>query len=131
MKPSNPTTLILRIFITVLLGWAGFQKVSGAQESIAVFARIGMEPLGRYLIGILELAAAFLILFPSSLIAGAILTWGLMAGAVLAHLTRLGVSGPSAPLFVAALLTLFSASLLIYQNRSNAGFLNKMFSKEP
>lgn len=90
-----------------------------------------LEPIGGYLSGVLELAAAFLILFPLSMIAGAILALGLMDGAVIAHLIRQSVTVPYGLLFTAAVLTLVSVPLLVFLNRFKAGFLGKMFPKKP
>ena len=124
---KSVSDLLLRGFIAILLGWAGFQKIRGDEASIEVFTTLEMEPFGRHLIGILEIGGALLILFPPSIVAGAILTWGLMAGATLAHLTKLGISGPAGTLFLSALAALVSSTIVLYLNRSRSRLLNKMF----
>lgn len=94
-------------------------KFSGAQESIYIFSRLGMEPWGRIGTGILELIASILILYPRTTVIGAILGTGLMSGAILFHLTKLGVSvqGDGGQLFIYALLVLLSCSFLLFNNR--------------
>ena len=54
-----------------------------------------------------------------------------MDGAVIAHLIHQSVMVPCGLRFTAAILTLVSAPLLIFLNRSKEGFLGKMFPKKP
>jgi uncharacterized membrane protein YphA (DoxX/SURF4 family) len=131
MKSKRISDFVLRVFIALLIGWAGLQKMRGDEASVEVFTQLDMEPFGRHLVGILELGAALLILFPPSIVAGATLTWGLMAGAALAHLTKLGFSGPSGTLFFAALAALVTSTLVLYQNRARSRVLKKMFHHRP
>jgi uncharacterized membrane protein YphA (DoxX/SURF4 family) len=74
-----------------------------------------MEPVGRIGIGIMELIAALLILFPKTTPYGALLAVGLMAGAIFFHLTKLGivVKNDGGQLFVYALLVLVSSAILV------------------
>ena len=127
MKSSQILTLVLRLFVAILLGWAGFHKLRSGEADIKLFTSLGMEPHGRHLIGGVEIAAAILVLLPQCVVFGAILSWGLMAGAVLAHLTKLGVSGHAGVHFAAALAALISSSLIIYLNRSHIKFIKHMF----
>lgn len=68
-----------------------FFKFTGAEESRYIFTTVGLEPWGRYASGVAELIAAGLLLTPRLVWAGALLALGVMAGAILAHLTVLGV----------------------------------------
>jgi hypothetical protein len=74
-----------------------------------------MEPVGRIGIGIMELIAALLILFPKTTPYGALLAIGLMAGAIFFHLTKLGIviKNDGGQLFVYALLVLVSSAILV------------------
>ena len=128
MKSAQILTLVLRIFLALLLSWAGYLKLSSAEVEIELFTTLGMEPIGRYLIGALEVAAAILILLPQSVVYGAVLSWGLMVGAVIAHLTKIGITGPSGILFGAAVLALISSTLIIYITRNRIEFLDHMFN---
>ena len=81
-------------------------KFSGAPESVYIFSKIGLEPYGRIGIGIVELIAASLLLYTRFAWLGAILGMGVMAGAILSHLTQLGieVQGDGGYLFLLALV---------------------------
>ncbi len=82
-------------------------KFSGAEESVYIFTKIGLEPVGRYASGIAELIASILILIPATRGIGAILGTGIMAGAILSHITILGleVMNDKGLLFIYAIIT--------------------------
>lgn len=89
-------------------------KFTGAPESVYIFTTLGMEPWGRYGSGVVELIAAVMLLIPATAGIGAVLALGVMGGAILSHLTRLGivVQGDGGLLFVLA-LTVAGCSLLV------------------
>jgi hypothetical protein len=66
-------------------------KFSAAEESVYIFSTVGMEPFGRIGIGALELIAAVLLLVNATASIGAGFSGGLMAGAIVMHLTILGI----------------------------------------
>lgn len=66
-------------------------KFSGAEESIFIFTKVGMEPWGRYGVGIGELFASILILVPRTAWLGGLITVGLMSGAIGMHVLILGI----------------------------------------
>ncbi len=70
---------------------AAVLKFQGASMSVEAFAALGMEPTGRYIVGCLELLAGLMLWSPFAAL-GAVLTTGVMCGAVIAHATRLGIS---------------------------------------
>ena len=76
-----------------MLVQAGLGKLSGSETDIYVFTTLGMEPFGRYLIGILEILAGLGLLHPLSAALSAFLGTGILTGALLAHSTRLGWEG--------------------------------------
>jgi putative oxidoreductase len=82
---------ILRIVAAVILLQTLFFKFTGAEESVYIFSTVGAEPWGRYGSGIVELIAAVLLLIPGTVAYGALLTVGVAAGAILSHLTLLGI----------------------------------------
>jgi hypothetical protein len=96
--PHSKAVLIsswtLRIVAAVILLQTLFFKFTGAKESIYIFSTLGMEPWGRIGTGVMELIAAFLILLPQTVIFGAILSLGVISGAIFFHLTRLGIALP-------------------------------------
>ena len=93
MKTTN---LILywaaRIIASLILLQTLFFKFTAADESVEIFTRVGMEPWGRIGVGVLELVAAVFMLISATAWIGAGLALGLMAGAIVMHLTTLGIS---------------------------------------
>lgn len=96
-----------------------FFKFTAAPESIFIFETVGMEPWGRIGTGVLELIASILLLINRTAWAGALVTLGLMGGAITMHLTLLGieVQGDGGQLFIYALLTAFSAAIVLFFNK--------------
>lgn len=105
------TSWVGQLVAAGILGQTLFFKFTGAPESRYIFSTLGVEPWGRIGTGILELVAALLLLMPRTAALGALLACGLMAGALLSHLTRLGISvqGDGGLLFGLALATLVAA----------------------
>jgi uncharacterized membrane protein YphA (DoxX/SURF4 family) len=106
---------VLRIGVAILLLQTLFFKFTGAEESKYIFSALGVEPWGRIATGCLELIAAILILLPYTVIPGALLTIGLMAGAIASHIFKLGivVQNDGGLLFVYGCIILVSAVLLL------------------
>jgi hypothetical protein len=99
---------VLQIGVAAILLQTLFFKFTGAAESVYIFSTLGMEPWGRIGSGLAELAASVLLLTPSLAILGAAIATGVMAGAILSHLTVLGieVQGDGGLLFALALLVM-------------------------
>ena len=85
----------LRIVAAAVLLQTLFFKFTGAKESIYIFTALGMEPWGRIGTGVVELIASILLLWPSTVIVGAALTAGVISGAIVSHLTKLGIAIPA------------------------------------
>jgi hypothetical protein len=85
--------LLRGITATILLQTLYF-KFTGAPESVYIFSTLGIEPEGRIGSGIAELIAAVLILVPSTVVYGAGLSLAIISGAIISHLTRLGIALP-------------------------------------
>lgn len=119
----------LRIVASSILLQTLFFKFSGAEESIYIFSKLGMEPYGRIGSGIIELVAAALILIPKTTWMGALLACGIMSGAILSHLFILGIAveNDGGLLFVLALIVLLSCIELI--NLSINNFFNLLKAK--
>lgn len=88
---------LAQVAAAAILAMAGFPKLTGAPEVRQLFSNLGVEPWGRVATGALELAAALLLL-PVPVMRrhrqGAMLGLLIMVGALTAHATRLGWSGP-------------------------------------
>ena len=105
---------ILQIAVAVILFQTLFFKFTGAEESKYIFTQVGAEPWGRIGSGILELIAVILLLIPSTVTLGAILALGAASGAILSHLTRLGIVVKDDGGFLFALaVTIFVSSIVI------------------
>jgi uncharacterized membrane protein YphA (DoxX/SURF4 family) len=123
---------VLRIIAALILLQTLFFKFSGAEESVFIFSTLGMEPWGRIGIGILELIASILILYPRTSVPGAMLGAGLMSGAIFFHLTKLGivVKNDGGQLFIYALLVFISCiSLLIIYRKKVVDIIKIIFAK--
>lgn len=119
-KPVLITSWILRIVAAVILFQTLFFKFTGAAESIYIFETLGMEPWGRWGSGVAELVACILLLVPRTVPFGAALALAVVAGAIVSHLTKLGivVKDDGGLLFGLAILVFASsASLLIIHRR--------------
>jgi len=95
-----------------------FFKFCGARESVYIFTTLGMEPWGRIGSGVVELIASILLLVPRTVVFGALLSLGVIVGAIAGHLTKLGIAlpevGDKGELFgLAIVVFLCSAAVLL------------------
>ncbi|MGE3842961.1 MAG: DoxX family protein [Vicinamibacterales bacterium] len=102
-----------------------FFKFTGAPESVYIFTTLGAEPWGRLSSGVVELVAAFLLLVPATVPAGAAIVLGVMGGAILSHLAVLGIEimGDGGLLFGLALFAFAGSVIILWLRRSEAGAL--------
>ena len=130
---ANTGIWVLKGVAALIMLQTLYFKFTGAEESIYIFSKLGIEPWGRIGTGILELIASVLILYPRTTFFGALLGLLLMSGALFFHLTKLGISVRSdgGQLFIYALLVWLSCILLLYINREDFfGYINKLFKKK-
>lgn len=127
---QNILCWIAQILAAVIMFQTLFFKFTGAEESVYIFSKMGMEPWGRYLTGIVELIASILLLIPAYCWAGAFLGAGLMAGALISHLTTLGISvqNDGGYLFFLALITLSASLTVLFLRKHQIPYINKFFS---
>lgn len=120
VQTKNIAFWVLRILAAVIMLQTLFFKFSGAEESIYIFSKLGIEPWGRIGTGIGELIASILLLIPATTVFGAVLGIGLMSGAIFFHLTRLGivVKDDSGQLFIYAVLVFLSCLILAWMGRN-------------
>ncbi len=123
-----PNTKALMIASWVLRGIAAaillqtlFFKLSGAKESVYIFSTLGLEPWGRIGSGVVELIASILLLIPATVAWGAVLSLGVISGAILSHLTKLGIALPAVDdhgeLFTLALIVFFCSATVLVLHR--------------
>lgn len=112
---------LLRGTAAVILLQTLFFKFSGAPESVYIFTTLGIEPWGRIGSGIVELAASVLLIWPRTIVYGALLSLGTMSGAILSHVTKLGIALPlvddHGELFALAVVVFACASGLLALHR--------------
>jgi len=116
-KTKNILTWGLRVVAAFIMLQTLFFKFSGAEESIYIFTKIGMEPFGRYLSGGVELIAGIL-LFTRLYAIGSALGLSTISGAIFFHLTTLGieVQGDGGYLFALAIVVFLATAGTILLN---------------
>ena len=122
MKKHIP--VILRITVAIILIQTLRFKFTAHPDSVHIFTTVGLEPIGRIGIGILELLAGILLLINRTTWLGAALTIGIMGGAIIMHLTQLGieVNNDGGMLFAIAVVTFILASVILYLYRRSIPF---------
>ncbi len=120
---------ILQIICAVILLQTLFFKFTAHPGSVQLFTDLGMEPGGRILIGVLELIAGILLLIPASVAYGALLASGLMTGAIISHITKLGFEGERLTLSMMAVVILVFSIIILAIRRREIPIINKMFEK--
>ncbi len=106
-KAANVALWVLQIAAAAMLGMAGFAKLAGDPQMVAMFDVIGLGQWFRYLTGGLEVLGAILLLVPALAGVGALMLAGVMAGAVLTHLFVVGGS-PAIPLVLLVVLAVIA-----------------------
>lgn len=109
----------LQIIAALILLQTLFFKFRGAEESVYIFTRLGVEPWGRIGSGVVELIASILLLIPGTVTIGALVALGTMGGAIVSHLTVLGieVKNDRGLLFALALIVSFACLGVLYIHR--------------
>ncbi len=112
--------LALRLIPAIILFQTLFFKFTGAKESVYIFSSLGVEPWGRYLVGIMELLCGFLLLIPGSALLGSLMGIGLMLGALSTHVMVLGyeIQGDGGLLFQLACVVLGANILYLWSNKA-------------
>lgn len=121
---------ILRGIAAVILFQTLFFKFTGARESVYIFSTLGLEPWGRIGTGVAELAASVLLLVPSTAAMGALMSLGVISGAIFFHVTTLGIALPAVDdhgeLFALALVVFVCSAAILAMHRSELPVLGPM-----
>ena len=122
--------LFFKIIAAIIMLQTLFYKFSGAQESIDLFTKLAgeNEAYMRIGTGILELAASILLFIPKTIWLGGLLTIGLMGGAILSHLTKLGIehNNDGGLLFIAAIVTFVSGGIVLFSDRKSIPYIKEV-----
>jgi hypothetical protein len=130
---STPVILVswaLRVTAAAILLQTLFFKFTGAAESVYIFQAVGAEPFGRYASGVAELVAAILLLIPATAAVGALLAMGVMAGAIVSHVTILGIEvmGDGGLLFGLACIVMVASATVAAIHRADIPFVGHLFA---
>lgn len=104
----------LQLICAAILFGAAWAKLSSQPLDIILFTDLGMEPTGRYVVGIVELLSAIFLLTNRLAATGAFLAIGTMCGAIIAHASILGynVMGDNGR-HILMLIVVFVSSLIV------------------
>ena len=121
------TDLILRLTAAVILAQTLWFKFTAAPESVYIFDKVGLGAAGRIGSGVVELIAAILLVIPRTTWLGAILALGVMGGAIMSHLTVLGivVMDDHGELFGLALTVAACSAIVLFFHRRDIPIIGK------
>ncbi len=127
-KPITLLSWILRITAAVILAQTLYFKFSAAPESVYIFDKVGLGAPGRIGSGIAELIAATLLIIPRTTWLGAGLALAVMGGAIMSHLTVLGIDvmGDHGELFALALTVAVCSAILLFIHRRDIPIVGKL-----
>lgn len=123
-------SLVLRLAVAAILLQTLFFKFTAAPESVWIFQTLGAEPWGRIASGVAELVVAALLLWPRTVGLGAVGALGVISGAIMAHLTKLGieVQGDGGTLFFLALAVFVGSAVLAWLHRREIPVIGAWFA---
>jgi putative oxidoreductase len=124
---------VCRIIVAIILFQTLFFKFTGAEESKYIFSTLmgpELEAYGRIGSGVVELIAVILLLIPSTAWLGALLALGTITGAIMSHLTMLGivVKDDGGLLFVLAVTVFVLSAVTLLIHRRDIPVLGSVFS---
>ena len=136
-RAQNIVSWGLRIIAAAILFQTLFFKFTGAAESVYIFSKLGAEPWGRIGSGVIEVFAVILLLIPSTVTIGAILSFGTASGAIMSHLTKLGIAvinsdgtSDGGLLFALALIVFIGSGVIMLIHRTEIPLIgSRIFSK--
>ena len=117
MRPvTSAVGLLLRVTAAAILLQTLYFKFSAAEESVYIFRTLGAEPWGRIGSGVAELVTAVLLLVPATAPVGGVMAMAVMSGAILSHLTVLGIAvlGDGGLLFALAVLVWVASAGVVW-----------------
>jgi uncharacterized membrane protein YphA (DoxX/SURF4 family) len=115
---------LCRLSVAAILGQTLFFKLTYAPETQIIFGPLGGRPAATA-VALMELVAVVLLLIPRTVAYGALLALGTIGGAIMSHLTWLGLEivdpstgqGDGGLLFILALIVAGGSSVLLWLHR--------------
>jgi len=119
---------ILRLTAAVILAQTLWFKFTAAPESVYIFDKVGLGAPGRIGSGIAELIAAILLVIPRTAWLGSVLALGVMGGAIMSHLTVLGivVMNDHGELFGLAMTVALCSAIVLLLHRRDIPVVGKL-----
>ncbi|MEZ5307443.1 MAG: hypothetical protein R2684_09890 [Pyrinomonadaceae bacterium] len=130
-KGLKVASWVLAVVASVIYVITLFFKFTAAPESVRLFTRLAgpeMEGLMRVGTGVMELITSILLLIPKSRPFGALVSLGVISGAILSHLFVLGIvveDDGGALFLMACIIFTCSPGLLFLHRNSFLSLLNK------
>lgn len=118
---------ICQICAASIIGRAGINKLMMDPNSLEVFRTLGSGETLLIVIGVLEVLAAVLLITPFLVKYGAVLSLGVMIGALIAHVSRLGFTGAMAILSVRLFVMLGLLFVILYIHRRSLPLIGQTF----
>ena len=127
-KISRNIDWILRVAAAVILAQTLWFKFTAAPESVYIFDKVGLGAPGRIGSGVAELIAAILLVIPRTAWLGAGLAIAVMGGAIMSHLTVLGIDvmGDHGELFGLAMTVALCSAIVLFLHRGDIPFIGKL-----
>jgi hypothetical protein len=124
---------VCRIIVAIILFQTLFFKFTGAEESKYIFSTLmgpELEAYGRIGSGIVELIAVIFLIIPGAAWLGALLALGTISGAIVSHLTMLGivVKDDGGLLFILAVTVFVLSAVTLLIHRRDIPVLGSVFS---
>ncbi len=131
-KPKVIVSWVLQFIAAAILFQTLFFKFTGAEESRYIFEKLGVEPWGRIASGLIEAVAVVLLLTPRTVVLGALLSAGVISGAIVSHLTKLGivVRDDGGLLFGLAMIVLVCTAAILVIRRRQIPYLGTIFRND-
>ena len=129
----NIFSWVCRVVVAVILFQTLFFKFTGAEESKYIFSTLmgpELEAYGRIGSGVVELFAVILLLTPRKAWLGAFLALGTISGAIMSHLTMLGivVKDDGGLLFGLAVTVFVLSGIVLLIHRRELPIVGQVFS---
>src|SRR5262249_9369179 len=122
---------VLQLVAAVVLFQTLFFKFTGAKESVYIFSTLGLEPWGRIGSDVVELIASVLLVIPATVTIGALLSLGVISGAIFSHLTTLGIAVPAVndrgELFALAVVVFVCSTAVLILHRREIPLIGSRF----
>jgi hypothetical protein len=133
-RTQNVVSWGLQLLVAIILLQTLFFKFTGAEESKYIFSTLlgDKEAVGRIGSGVIELITAALLLYPRTAWLGALLALGTASGAILSHLTKLGVvvKDDGGLLFALALTVFVGSVVVLFLHRSELPFVGRILQPQ-